>query len=240
MAALKRLKSAHKNFKFSVFGYLREREADGSINIPMMIKYLCLNYYLVVEQFTKHGPHMVVNNLKNTAKMIFESNNAPSIIHGESANTVYGDDVINLADESISEYKWIFKITGDLSHSFAVGIDSSNKKWINDDFTEPWKNKCTFYAWDIDAEMGDVMLYDNGDDIKRTKINKYAEDKYHTVDMVLTLNMKDESLHFVFDQQEIQSHKNISLDVKQYHMAIYMCIPNQEISLQEFSIKQRD
>lgn len=240
MLALKRLKSAHNNFRFSVFGYLREHEADRSINIPMMIKYVCLNFYLLEEKFTKHGTHMVVNNLKNKAEIIFEpNNNTPSIIHGESANTVYGDDVINFADESISEYKWKFKITGDLSHSFSVGIDSSNKKWINDDFSSTFFNKSKFYAWDIDTSVGDVMSYHHGD-TKRTVINKYAEDEHHTVDMVLTLNMRDTSLHFEFDQQEMQSYKNISLDARQYYIAVCMCIPNQEISLQEFSIKQSD
>ena len=76
---LKRVKSANKRFKYSVFGYLRNQEAD-------QFNYICLNYYLSTEIFRKLGKNMKVNGMQDT---VMRLNNFSDYI--TIANTAYGE-----------------------------------------------------------------------------------------------------------------------------------------------------
>ena len=116
--SLRRLKSANKQFTYSVFGYLRRHEKNKSLNIPTMIKYLCLDYYLLSEKFTEHGEKMQLNKSQDTCEALDWRKPL-------GCNMVYGDIVIDNTDASITEYEWKFQIryTGKNQHYwFAVGI----------------------------------------------------------------------------------------------------------------------
>ena len=44
--------STHIKFRDTVFGYVHQHEQDASINVAALIKYLCLDYYLLKEEWT--------------------------------------------------------------------------------------------------------------------------------------------------------------------------------------------
>ena len=206
MMSLKRLKTANKQFKYSVFGYLRDHEKKQSINIPEMIKYICLNYYLLTEKFTKHGDAMSLNESKDTV----QKNDNIDVV-----NSVYGDVPIDIKDESIIEYEWKFKIEGDLSLWFGIGIDSSNKEWINADFAAKYSNKSQFYAWEIIGSAGKAYMFPKPEVIPDPKTLKLERGYDHnesdqTVNMTLTLNTQNQSLRLEFDDKEIKCHENIT------------------------------
>ena len=86
MLSLRQLKNAHTPFRYAVFGYLRRYEkTDKSVRIPIMVKYICLNYYLLHETFTKHGDKIKLNEDRHIATK-YESD----------PNTVYGNVTINI------------------------------------------------------------------------------------------------------------------------------------------------
>ena len=53
-----------------------------------MVNYICLNYYLLSEKFTKHGNNMILNDLRDKVSMT-------NLEHPDETiyNTAYGDDV---------------------------------------------------------------------------------------------------------------------------------------------------
>lgn len=230
------LNSADKEFKYPVFGYLRTYETNKSITIPNRVKYICLNYYLLREQFTKHGSNMKLNEAKNTVQQV----------RNGYFNTVYGNDIINALDTSIIQYKWEFRIRGKL-HGFAIGIDGSKRKWSNHAFTDIHMNTSKFYSWIIDSNVGKVSLFDSAyfddcddfDTVGEVKLFDPSDREFcnRDHDMTMVLDMKDHTLKFKFDDQEIVPHKNINLDIDQYHLAIFMTSNKQQITLKKFSTK---
>lgn len=42
---------AHSRFQHTVFGFIREHQKSVSINVPSVVKYLCLQYYLLKEEW---------------------------------------------------------------------------------------------------------------------------------------------------------------------------------------------
>ena len=158
---------------------------------------------------------------------------------------------------------WEFKIKGNSNrYSFSLGIDSSNKKWINDNLMFPstfiygndplsaesydidMRCEQNIYAWEIDVDKKScyVTCYAlNMDDGTITStVKKFAENK-DGLDIMLILNIKNKSLQIEFEQQKMQTYiyKNTSF-MEQYHMAVKICKLNQEILLKEFYIKQRN
>lgn len=62
--------STHNRFHLTVFGFVREHEKDESINVAAMIKYLCLEYYLLKEEWTscwaQYPFHWILKNGTNS------------------------------------------------------------------------------------------------------------------------------------------------------------------------------
>lgn len=235
----KQLKSADKEFRYAVFGFLRLYETTKSINIPTMVKYVCLNYYLLCEKFTKYGSNIKLNKSKDTIQPI-----EPGHI-----NTVYGDNMINSLDESIIEYKWQFQIRGTMD-LFGIGIDSSKKRWLNGDFTDNAFNTSKYYSWIFDIEGGEILLHDSEykrpkglaafDEVRDVAIFNPSNTDYCKCDhnMILIMDMKDRTLRFQFDDREIEPHKDINFDtIHPYNLAIYMFGYKHKITLTKFSIK---
>ena len=109
MQSLKRVKSANKQFKRAksiVFGYLHENEKELKIKIPEEIKYICLDLYLLTDNFTAHGDDIKLNEGKDTASLDMRY---PGCDFGRD-QSIYGDIIIDGSDESILEYHWKFRI----------------------------------------------------------------------------------------------------------------------------------
>ena len=135
MSSFKLLKQiADQSRKDLIFGYIRELSKSHAfdLNIPLVIKYFCLQYYFINEYFTRHGNNIAITNSQGT-------NNNLDIMKVKKfgvKGTVYGN--INI-DISYDEHIWKFIVNVDTESALRIGIDSSNKRWINNDFTEQHK-----------------------------------------------------------------------------------------------------
>ena len=97
---LKQLPKVNKRYKFAVFGYVRRIQKESSLNIPVLIHYLCLNFYFHGEYFDKCGDKMAISNGLMTLTKI-----SP---HSDWDNTCYGKTWIKSNIKQIAQ--WIFKI----------------------------------------------------------------------------------------------------------------------------------
>ena len=218
--SLKKLKAANKKFKYTIFGYIHKHEQIQSITIPLLINYICLNYYLLNEKFTKHGEQIELNPFYNTIKLKNCTN-----------NTAYGDLIINDTDESVNEYQWHFK--ADLLGWIGVGIDSSNKQYINDDFTNPDVNKSLFYACILNPIRKEAYLY-NTYGLGNSKLNIEFFEHFKMI-----LNQKNKKLKFEFNDEKLTIyHPNINFNNIQYHMAIALSQSQGFVKLTKFIMKQ--
>ena len=154
--------------EYLVFGYVSKIESKLSTQIiPIAIKYICLRYYLIIKQFGDHGSFIKLNENQNIAHYIGNSG---------QWNTVYGTNVIDPGNKHIKKYKWKLKLLNFDDHDrngFYIGIDSSNKKFVEQDFTVHTENTNPFYAftltgygWQINKEhdlmyavLEPIMLY---------------------------------------------------------------------------------
>ena len=227
--SLKRVKSANNHFKFSVFGYLRDQEKHESINIPMMIKYICLNYYLLTDKFTKCGEKITLhhdNHIEAPLKRV------------SNYNTAYGDILINNKDESISSFEWTFNVKlGSPIGWIGIGIDSSDKLWINTDFT----NKYTFYAFVFSPNSKKASAwYESGTganatrDSCRMNMKDSSEQKITMIFDVLNGTLKFEM------NGELLAMRIYNIDMNaDYHMAVVMGYPGQSVTLTQFVIQHK-
>ena len=97
--SLRRAKDADSASRNSVFGYIRGNESNLSITVPIMIKYLCLNYYLLTDQWSAHGMGLRL-----------DGNGMTVVHHQHGSDTVYGSISVGAFDESFAVYRWTFQI----------------------------------------------------------------------------------------------------------------------------------
>ncbi len=234
---LKRVKAANKYFKYTVFGYLREyEEKESNLNTPMMVKCICLNYYLIKETFEKHGDFVSLNGDKNTAIKYCDDTKPMAAL---DTNTVYGDLKMDNFDESISEYQWKFKIMK-FSFWFEIGIDSSNESYTNSDFTSGG-NEDTFHSCVFNQDAATIFEtratgwhLNEKFERKSSKIDLKEDDE---IDMVF--NIQTKTLKFKVKGEFIEPcSTEIDLNDKQYSMAIAM---NETATIQfvDFCIKHK-
>lgn len=234
--SLKRIKSANKRFKYPVFGYIRDHEENKSINIPMRIKYTCLNYYLLTENFANHGNKITLNETKNIMTGNFNDTE-------RKINTVYGDISISNKDKSIQEYAWKFQImnTDQNKHYFiSFGIDSSNQKWTNGPFDDSVYNLDPFYSWRINfsaKRVSKCCKYLLGSyEVKRNWNFEFNENKWYGFEVILST--KTNTLKFTFKDEDLEDiHQNINFKETSYRMAISTGT-NIKVKLLDFVVSQ--
>ena len=122
MINIKKVDDITKN---AVYGFMRRCQKllpcdNPYYNIPLLIKNICINYYWISEYFTSHGSNFRLNDKKN---MVTNT--------GGWLDTAYGNIEI---DSKPILYEWYFKIIQD--GDIFIGIDSSNKEFINADFSK--------------------------------------------------------------------------------------------------------
>ena len=142
---LNKIKSIDKITKYIVFGYIHqyEIENDSYFIMPDLIIYIILIYYEINEYSTVYGQDIKYDEKTNTLRNI----------KIQSEGTIYGD--INILDENKNGiiYEWKFKIISNKSKNICIGIDSSNKQFIHNDFSRGNYNKYAFFAY------GDGTIY---------------------------------------------------------------------------------
>ena len=130
--------------QYLVSGFVREINDTLNSkldNIPPLIPNACLLFYCIREDFTAKG-----DNIRADTDIIRTVN--------VGQNTVYGKMVIKPEDNKYI-YKWVIQIIGTNYQYFAfsLGIDSSDKSIINDDFSVSgqYGNTDKFYAFGSDG-----------------------------------------------------------------------------------------
>ena len=151
------LKRAKGKDKTAVFGYVRKcqyslPQNSSYYNIPQLIYFICYAFYTKTEYFTKYGKHIKLNDEQDTVSNIYSS-----------ASTAYGNININGNDDGNIIYLWTLKILS-LSTNYPViviGIDSSNKMYINERFVTT-SNKHLFYVFVfLDFGIGEITKKEN-------------------------------------------------------------------------------
>ena len=95
--SLPTVRKLDEQFKLIVMGFIRQSHQFDPEKIPFMIKMLILKFYLIQESFAKlnpDSPHVV-----------------PHEIISNCQSDIFGNNITNFKDESISFHKWRFSIS---------------------------------------------------------------------------------------------------------------------------------
>ena len=123
-----------------VFGFIRNQQTalsnssnknNAYYTIPKLVKYLILIYYYMNERISVYGKSLKYDEIKN----IITKRHDKSYLDVKPC-TAYGTIDIN----GNYEYYMIYEC------NMYIGIDSSNKKHVNNDFLDEYVNKNDFYC----------------------------------------------------------------------------------------------
>ena len=146
--SLRSVMSANLRSKYSVFGFIRqiEKSLNGWNNIPMAIKYLCLNFYfLFCDKFTEKGSNIEITKEGTTAICKTQYDLSTML-----ANGVFGKEIINLnTTDAHKEYHWSLKLSGiddkDKEHQpVRIGITNSKPQGT---YSRTFPSRDTKYVW---------------------------------------------------------------------------------------------
>ena len=119
--ALSKVRSCDSKFQNLVFGYIRRiEEQDKICTVPVVLKHLCLKYYIIKVFFNGYArTQMIISHKSNERRSKYlkvEGNN----------------DIIVLRDTSITKYKWTFKLL-----SLPSSFTSWDERSITFELTSP-------------------------------------------------------------------------------------------------------
>ena len=216
--AMKALNDVSQSTRDTVFGYIRKHQKllDEDKIIAPLIYNLCLLFFYIKEYWAAYDKVLFkVNQQKDTFTNM-----------GNGKGTVYGNICIDSQIECI--YKWKFKILVNTeTYGIYFGIDSSNKKFLDDDFSyfrADNQSKCYSY--------GDGTVYTSG---KLTKYGDETLDGFLNVETVqIELNTKDRTIKYIVDDiDQGIAFKNIDITLK-YHIAITTYYEDTSIKILSF------
>ena len=209
-----KFKSVDSDTKDMVFGYIRKCQHllpnnNSYYNIPSLVEHICIIYCWIPEYFSDHGHVITLNDNKNIAKN-----------KHNDGQTVYGN--CDIVDNTML-YQWTFKIIG--SEYIYIGIDSSNKNYINTDFSEPYINSYDFYAYN---SVGKIY--------SRNNVGREWKNGFKRGDIVkMEVDAMNKTLSFyINDEYQGIAVQNIDFENKKYNMAIYLYDNRNEIELMDF------
>ena len=167
-----------------VFGFIRRCQMllpnnNPLYNIPSLVEHLCICYYWIREYFTSHGNIITLNENKNIA-----------ISKGDmwDTNTVYGNIDI---DDKPKLYIWLIKLYSK-TYSAYFGLDSSNKQFCNDDFSQ-YQHNCSEFYGKTERNENDVIK------MELNVLNKtlvfYINDEYQGI-VFDNINFKNKTYYF--------------------------------------------
>ena len=234
MACSLSTKFANPACRNSVFGFIREFEKQTSSSVPMMLKYLCLDFYFLRDRFGSHGAYIQVQDEGNSASFNVDKNPSDPTSNG----TLYGCVPVGAFDNGIIEYRWTLQLVrcSTLFLALAVGLDASDRKWTNGHFCGENNSDrahigLEFNNWlrakkhanpqTVRWEM--TAAYERG-----SFLNSFALKKNDIIGLVL--NVSDQTLSFSINQQLFATAKGLCLgDDTKYYLAI--TVPNGEAVL---------
>ena len=215
--ATQRWKQADNETKSSVFGYIRRIEKSGKgWNIPLGIKYCCIDYYFLREYFTKHGDNIKVSKNKTLAEV---STNR------HRRQTLYGNVTIDLAESDDvkhhNRWKWTFKVSQSDPESFGfwIGINNSNKTVLNDAISYSGIKYQSYTLTNHGCLLPIGCCYESYDDAK------------WGAEAIIEMVVEKKSLTFYTNS--ILTHSSFISD-STYHLAVVLSEKGQKIELLKF------
>ena len=133
---LKQARNANQRIKDLINGYIRLKYTNN--NVPVVINYICLLYYLLKDKFGKHGRSLKLSSSNQN------STDFDIVVHDNRSdwNTVYGTVEIDTSKYKNGIASWTVKV-GD--PEILIGIDSSNHRHIDRYLTGD--DEDPYYAW---------------------------------------------------------------------------------------------
>eukprot|EP01084_Bolivina_argentea_P060240 110069_1 len=208
-------KFADRHSKDTVFGYIKRIEKTfKKLNIPLGIQQICLEYYFWHEFFKTHDEHIEVNNNGTIAKGVTDN---------PMRSKMYGNQIIDLSDESMLKYIWIFYVAvNDVkdAEDFCVGLRNvkTGKPY---GWTQSWRIWPGYCDW---SDRGDklTLILSTKKIVSRNKQTHRRENiRAHTLSLRVNERWPPETL-------EINDHGS-------YNLAIRMSCKNQQIELEHFT-----
>ena len=181
--------------------------------VPSVILHLCMIYYMTTEHFILHDSISL-----NDEKTIIKATK-------QGFKTIYGN--IKISNYYPTIYKWCFKIIAKRD-AICIGIDSSNKKYIDNDFSSPNVNSNPFYAYYNGGLKYGHKISFNGE--------KYADPWGVGNKIKMELNTKTKTLKFYVDNKD-QGIAFYGIDFgRKYNMAVFMYAQFDSVQLLDFQI----
>ena len=147
------IKATDQKTKDIVNGFIRDsqnllpNDKNQYYNIPSLVFIITILYYYNPEYFTIHGDLMELNQDKNIVTM-------NGFYSSTSIKAVYGNVMIEMG--STGKHIWTFNIIKPNQQAIIViGIDSSNKQFINSDMNTT-SNYYPFYGY---QSYGDDIMF---------------------------------------------------------------------------------
>eukprot|EP01084_Bolivina_argentea_P258825 436508_1 len=219
------LKITDQRTKDIVFGYIRtlERLLKLNYSTPLQIQYCCLHYYFTQEYFTKCGDCMKLNEIRDT---VCKSTGGGKFNY----NSAYGNFVIDATKTEVTEYIWHIKLINVTAGYAYVGIDSSNKQYINSRFTDPMQNGSVFYGFRSDG-------YIDWNDKRGCSWRRYGSKctNNDTITMIVNINYKN--ITFYVNEEDLGvAVANIEVD-KIYNLGVNLYSVGQSVQILKFETK---
>ena len=198
-------------------------EKTISLAIPELIIVICTFYYYHFERFTAHGDKIKLIEYQSIATKCENKSAADDL--DDPYHSVYGNIGI-IGSNKANKYTWTFKIlclpgSSTWNENLYIGIDSSNKSCVNDDFSQPMtvaliNQKYHLYAWGSDQHM---YFKNDGYTYSSRSYGKY----WRADDIIkMELNMNEKSLRFYLNDvdQGIASQDIQFKEGETYYLAV--------------------
>lgn len=232
--SLKRAKTADGTFNKTVFGFIRQHEKSESMNVPTMIKYLILNYYLLEDMFEHHGKCMRLEDNNLTVCRHCEDN-----IHDEDYGdqnpsyhyaVAYGRTAVGDLEECIAEYEWTIQLKCD-QNCFTVGLGKITQE----------RNGYSF-----PLGMFGVLFFDGVDGIRWQGIvqgvpnrrNELLKSR-HVNCVKIRMNMVNAELSFFVDEKLVVTFGEADgFKIGNFRLVAMLIAQGDSAKLSEFKIRQ--
>lgn len=207
-----KIKLVDQKTKDLVAGFIRNSEQEFNENaiIPSSITTICTLFYYLGEFFADCGKNMVIENEMKILKIA-----APR--HWKVVrNTGYGN--VNINNEYNCIYSWTLKLVALDSFNTYIGIDSSDKEYIDDNFSSGQNN--TYY---LITSRG-VKSYQVSKVDETHGSGSYGREMEAGDVIKMEINTKDTTMEvWINNQSQGIAFKDIAFDEVEYHFAISLC-----------------
>ena len=214
--------------EYLVFGFIADIESNLSKNIiiPEAIKQLCFEYYFIFEQFVDHGDNIEMNKTNDIAWQIKRKGS------DRCCNTIYGQQIVDPSKKEIRRYKWTLQLLAFKGmNGFYFGIDSSDKEFLNGDYTSRMRNKKQFYAFT-------VSKFVRRTETLQRKCHKLEFNVGDIICLILDVEQKTFGIIINDDMENSTKHNDVRIDNIKYRLAVTLTFSEQKVQLLKYETER--